>query len=113
MDVINLPKEIYERATELGVTIINLSFSGGNDEGYLNVFVNSKKRDESSKRKIHSLESDINEWAWDAYDYNGAGDGSAYGDDITYDLEKKKVFTSSWHTTRVDGEQFNNDLEIE
>ena len=32
-----LKKEIYNKAKELGVDKITLKFSGGNDEGYLDV----------------------------------------------------------------------------
>jgi len=37
MNIEPLNKELYNRAKALGITSIELGFSGGNDEGYLNV----------------------------------------------------------------------------
>lgn len=82
-----LSKDIYNKAKELGVKQIVLRFSGGNDEGYLSVETDPYKPD---------LETEIDSWAWDAYEYNGAGDGSDYGDTITYDLEKGEVSADEW-----------------
>jgi hypothetical protein len=82
-----IPKAIYNKAKELGITEIVLKFSGGNDEGHLYVETNPYNSE---------LESEIEDWAWEAYDYNGAGDGTDYGDTITYDLASNKVSTEEW-----------------
>jgi hypothetical protein len=107
---INLPKAIFNRAVELGVKSITLNFRGGNDEGYLDVFIVEKKdqkqlKPAERKEGIYGLEMEIQKWADDAYDYSGAGDGTEYGDDVTYDLENMKASTSSWCMERVDGEE--------
>ena len=90
-----LPKEIFKKATELNVEQIVLHFSGGNDEGYLNVEINPEWNQE--------LSNQVEEWAWDAYGYSGAGDGSDYGDDITYDLVNKKATSQEWYMRREEG----------
>jgi len=82
-----LSKAIYDKAKELGVNIITLKFSGGNDEGNLYVQTNTDDYD---------FEREIEDWAWEVYDYSGAGDGTDYGDDIVYDLKEGKVSTSEW-----------------
>ncbi len=89
-----LSKDIYNRAKKLGVEQIILQFSGGNDEGYLNVELVGEKLDSEESYK---LQLDIDTWAWDNYDYSGAGDGSDYGDNIAYDLVKGKVSTEEWY----------------
>ena len=94
-----LPKKLYDRAIAAGVTEIHLNFSGGNDEGYLNVnlFTN-----DDNNHATGNLERDIENWAWKAYKYNGAGDGNDYGDDIVYDLKNNTVRSSEWYMERTD-----------
>ena len=104
---IPLPKKIYEEAKELGVSSILLEFIGGNDEGHLHVGFIEDKTDDlvkivKRKNRINQLSMEIEEWAFDAYSYSGAGDGNDYGDDVTYNLETMKASVSSWHMTRVD-----------
>ena len=99
-----LPKALFEEAIKLGVGEIVLSFSGGNDEGYLDVRIDVDN-DEFEKK--------IENWAWDAYDYNGAGDGSDYGDDIYYNIKEKTVYTEEWFYERTTQEGENIELEIE
>lgn len=101
-----LKKAIYNKAKELGVESITLHFSGGNDEGYLNVELEPFPSDST-------FYNEVEEWAWDVYDYNGAGEGYEYGDDITYDLVNGKVTTSEWYTARQEGDTENDELEIE
>lgn len=115
---INLPKAIFNRAVELGVKSITLNFRGGNDEGYLDVFIIEKKDPKQLKpaersKGISDLEMEIQSWADNAYEYSGAGDGTEYGDDVTYDLEKMKASTSSWCMERVDGEDEEFDFKAE
>ena len=82
-----LSKAIYDKAKELGVNTISLEFSGGNDEGHLHVQTDTDNYD---------FEKLVEDWAWKAYDYSGAGDGSDYGDNVVYDLKEGKVSTSEW-----------------
>jgi len=84
-----IPKAIYDKAKELGITEIVLKFSGGNDEGHLYV--------ETSPKHNQELDDEIEGWAWKEYYYSGAGDGSDYGDDITYNLETNEVSTEEWY----------------
>lgn len=83
-----LSKAIHDKAKELGVKLIVLRFSGGNDEGYLQVETDPYDQ---------AFESEIEDWAWGVYNYNGAGDGTDYGDTITYDLEKGEVSADEWY----------------
>lgn len=105
-----LTKEIYNKAKEFGVDKIVLNWSGGNDEGHLYVIFYPNIDD---REKFSQLDKMVDKWAWDAYSYSGAGDGSDYGDDIEYDLVKGTVTTSEWYTSRVDGGSDEVKLEIE
>jgi hypothetical protein len=105
-----LPKSIFDRAIALGVTQIDLDFRGGSDEGYLDVCVYTEATDGSNAgapecvAKLYKLEKDIENWAWDVFDYSGAGDGNDYGDSISYDLVNKEVSTSGWYMAHTDCE---------
>lgn len=103
-----LPKAIYEKAQQLDVTSIGLEFSGGNDEGRLYVRVVSPR----NYKELSGLEKQIENWAWEAYFYSGAGVGTDYGDDITYDLENSKVTTSSWEMVRKDHEKTECEFKV-
>lgn len=88
-----LKKELYERAKSLGATAIVLHFSGGSDEGFLEVELQGL--DYAGEGK--SLWGEVEDWAWEVYEYSGAGDGTTYGDDITYDLVANKVSSQEWY----------------
>lgn len=104
-----LPRKIYDKAKELEVISILLQFSGGNDEGRLNVNIHSVQ---PWSAQLGSLEHEVEDWAWEAYSYSGAGDGSDYGDDIDYNIENNKVTTSNWYTVRKDSEEIEYDFDV-
>lgn len=110
MNIEPLSKKIYDKAVSLGITQIELHFSGGDDEGYLNVYLKNEKGFSSALNT--EFEQEIEEWVWDTYDYSGAGDGSDYGDDIMYDIVNKKATSESWYMARTEGDSENGDLEI-
>lgn len=99
-----LKKELYNKAKELGVEKIILQFSGGSDEGNLNIDMEPEWNQDFANA--------VEDWAWEVYSYSGAGDGSDYGDDIEYDLVKNKVSTSEWFTSVERGSDEDEDLEI-
>lgn len=105
MDLIIQPltKKIYDKAVSLGVKQIGLHFSGGSDEGYLNVSIQPWNA---------QLSDEVEEWAWGVYEYSGAGDGSEYGDDIIYNIADKTVSGSPWYMARTEGEEVNAELEV-
>lgn len=107
MNIKPLSKEIYNKAKELGVEQIVLRFSGGSDEGYLDVeLCEADKVDDSFFKEVE-------DWAWEVYNYSGAGDGSDYGDDVTYDLKNGKASTSEWYMSRSAGGSNERNLQIE
>ena len=111
MDALPFPKSLYEKAKTLNVKIVTLAFSGGNDEGYLNVSVESDDYDKN-RDSLYVLESDIEEWAWEVYDYSGAGDGTDYGDDVIYDLVNSTVETQTWFMEPQYQDPEKNTMEI-
>lgn len=108
MNIEPLSKKIYDKAVSLGITQIELKFSGGNDEGYLSVYVNGQEGFSSNTE----FEQEIEGWAWQAYGYSGAGDGNDYGDDVVYDLVEKTATASSWSMQRTEGDSEDAALEI-
>ena len=104
MEIKPLPKKIFDKAVSLGITEIHLNFSGGNDEGYVNVNLVDEYNQEFA--------NEIENWVWETYDYSGAGDGSDYGDDVIYDLKNKKASVSSWYMARTEGDTDDADLEV-
>lgn len=88
-----LTKELADKAQRLGIKSFELNFSGGSDEGYLDVSCDPYDSD---------FCRDVEAWAWESYDYSGAGDGSEYGDSLVYDLVEKKVHVSDYFHQRCD-----------
>lgn len=104
-----LPENIYESLTANNVTNLSLLWLGGNDEGHLTVELFPEK--DTAERE--SLKEKITDWAYNAYSYNGAGDGNDYGDDINYNLLTKEVTVESWAMTRSVERVEGFKLEIE
>lgn len=105
-------KALYEKAKSMGITKIELEFQGGSDSGYLNVgFQNAEGSVPYGQED--DLKQEIEEWAWDAYSYSGAGDGSDYGDDITYNLVENTVESQEWYTSRDYQGSVDHDLLLE
>ena len=103
MNIRPLSKKIYDDAVNLKVEMIKLNFSGGSDEGYLDIeldgMIEAPYNDE-----LTQFETDVEKWAWDVYSYNGGGDGTEYGDSITYDLNNKTAYTEQWWYERQESE---------
>jgi len=100
-----LNKEIYNKAKELGVEKIILQFSGGNDEGNLNIDLEPDWNQDFANQ--------VEDWTWEVYSYSGAGEGNDYGDNIEYDLKAGKVSTSEWYTSISNGDAYSSNLQIE
>lgn len=102
-----LSKKLHAELLALKVETFTLHWSGGDDQGYLDIAVTP---DDVVNAELYEK---IDNWAWDAYSYNGAGDGSAYGDNITYDLVNGVVTTSEWFTTRQESEEETEKIAVE
>lgn len=109
-----LPKRFFEAAKNLGLQTIEISFQGGDDNGYVNVsLTDSEGHLQCYDSEFSDLCKEIEDWAYSAYDYSGAGDGTEYGDDITYDLQNGEVRVSEWYMARQDGGSASLELSIE
>ena len=106
-----IKKSLYDKLKAQGVNRVKLCFSGGSDEGFLDVFFYPEL--DYTDEEARNLLKEVENWAWDVYSYSGAGDGSDYGDDIEYDLVNGTVTTSEWYTSRVEGGSDEVKLEIE
>jgi len=104
-----LSKKLYNKCKKFGVKQIILHFSGGSDEGYLDIELVGCENNEQEV----ILQKEVDTWAWTAYSYSGAGDGSDYGDDITYDLEKNEVSTTEWYSQPTYQSETPTKLELE
>lgn len=104
-----ISKELFDKLIAAGVNEVTLRFSGGSDEGYLDVDLGDIDHFDEAGRK---LINEVEKWAWEVYSYSGAGEGIDYGDDIVYDLVHKKVKLSEWSYVRKDRDLDDTDLEI-
>jgi hypothetical protein len=106
-----IKKSLYDKLKAQGVNRVKLCFSGGSDEGYLDVFLYPAVdyHDEAARNLVKEVE----DWAWDVYSYSGAGEGNDYGDNITYDLENNKVETEEWFMERTYGDSDEDTLVVE
>ena len=100
-----LPKALYDQLVSAGVNSFTLEFQGGSDEGYLEIHY-------TGERMSGDIRQAIEDWAWSAYSYSGSGDGSDYGDDITYDLKNKTASCSDWSMVRTDGPTHQGKLQV-
>jgi hypothetical protein len=105
-----ISKELFDKLIAAGVNEVTLRFSGGSDEGYLDVDLDSDL--DNADEAVRKLTTEVEKWAWDVYAYNGAGEGIDYGDDIVYDLVNKKVKLSEWCYERTERDRDDVDLEI-
>ena len=112
MNIQPIKKELYEQAKKLEIKEVILQFSGGSDEGFLDIEFNPDQYGEEAKKLAYrELYKGIEEWVWDVYDYSGAGDGTPYGDTITYSLENDEVTTNEWYTVTQSGDSYSDTLE--
>jgi len=105
INIVKMPKELFDSCVEAGVEKVILEFEGGNDEGHLYVSFEGEFTSED-------LEFKVVEWANEAYSYSGAGDGTSYGDNITYDLVNKKVSHQEWYHSVEYNEPSDMELEL-
>jgi len=109
-----LPRYLFDRLVEAGVSTLYLNFSGGSDEGYLYIGLLRESGERAECRTdMKDLVQAVDDWAWQVFDYSGAGDGADYGDDYEYDLKNMTTQHTEWCTVRKyqDTETSNFSLE--
>lgn len=109
-----LPLKFMTRALTLGISGIQLNWSGGSDEGHLYIDLRNEDRKPiygSTDEGIVNFRTEIEEWVYDAIPYNGAGDGSSYGDIICYNLKEGTVSTEVWWTEEIYGGKKSDTME--
>jgi len=101
-----LTRELLNYLKEHGVIKFTISYSGGSDEGYYygdinehdDILLDGKPHADLTKAAVQKAGEMIDRWAdYPGGYYNGAGDGTDYGDDFTYDLEKGTVEHTEWY----------------
>ena len=103
-----LPLKFMTRALAANVELIIINWSGGSDEGHLDVNLRDKNGEfishwQEGRPLLRALLADIEEWCYNTMDYGGAGDGISYGDTIRYNLKEGTVSTEAWWTEEVHG----------
>lgn len=101
MEIKPIPKRIVDEAKRLEIESIELSFSGGSDEGYIDIQFGGAHVYTEKRR---SFRDKVEEWAWSVYSYSGDREGRDYGDDIVYNLKTGMASHSDWFYERVDNE---------
>lgn len=98
MQPLPIPQKFIDRALAEGADNIILYFSGGSDEGNLQVELSPLDDwDTEASSSLDLLLQAIEEWGLEAYEYNGAGEGIPYGDTIDYDLVNGVVTHQEWY----------------
>jgi hypothetical protein len=101
-----LTKDLFRTLKQLGVIKFTISYQGGSDEGYYSSDISEKSDillDGEPSRSLTMaamLKASNLMDRWASYPggyYNGAGDGTDYGDDFEYNLEKGTVEHSEWY----------------
>lgn len=113
VDIEAMPRELYRRLRNAKITDVHLSFEGGCDEAYVDVTLLYEDK-EYKADDAADLEHKVEMWIWDTTDYNGAGDGNMFGDDVQINLLTKEVLASSWWTESVrhEGNGHSYDLDV-
>jgi hypothetical protein len=95
-----IPAELYSKMIEAGIEKLELKFEGGSDEGwcYTSCY-NAEHMPLTDEQRKVQLEAE--EWAEETYHYSGAGDGTPYGDDVTYDLKNMTYEHEEWYMARA------------
>lgn len=102
-----LSKEIYQILQENNIEKLILRFSGGSDEGYLDI--DTEGGNHLSSKIIDRIE----DWVWETFDYSGAGDGNNYGDILTYNLKDMTVEHEEWYMQPTSTFHNPQNLEID
>lgn len=110
MEIKPISAKLYNFLKENKVKGFELRFSGGSDEGYMDVIVENYSEFEYDE--LGEITQKIEDWAWSVYEYNGAGDGNSYGDNIAYDLENNSVSSEEWYMVEQHSDSEISTLEI-
>jgi len=107
-----LPKSLFEEAKKLKITKISLEFQGGSDEGqwYVGFERDNEDEDASYDSDVDELNREIEDWAFEAYNYSGNGDDHGY--DIMYDLVNMEVTHEYWYMDRKYGDKESDKISI-
>ena len=93
IDIEPFPKKLYEQLVASGVDVVTLRFSGGSDEGCLDV----EFERHTEIKDLPQLTDAVEKWAWSVYSYCGAGWGRVeFGNDISYNLKTMMAAQCSW-----------------
>lgn len=87
-----LPKSLKEKLREAGIKKFTLEWQGGDDQGDLEITGPFGWDDPIYKA--------IQDWAYRSFCYSGAGDGTPYGDNYTYDIVAETIEHESWAERR-------------
>ena len=98
--------------------MMDLQFSGGHDEGHLDINLTPAPKYPHSRvwnketgkyeevdvgtevkeawAKHSEFITEVENWAWETFNYGGAGEGVGYGDNVIYNIEEGTVTHSEW-----------------
>ena len=68
-----ISKKLFDNLIAAGITEVKLSFSGGNDEGYLDVSVWPRR--DPGDDDVRNLIKEIEDWAWQSNSKKAADSG--------------------------------------
>ena len=111
-----LPKHLFEKMVAAKIEKLGIHLEGGSDEGLIDCSLSpwpNSDENPNLRKTVGEILNEVEIWAFDAYSFSGAGDGTRYGDDIEYDLVNKTVTTTEWYESVKLGQKENETLELE
>lgn len=93
-----LSRTLYDKFIEAKISKIRFNIEGGDDQGYINVYINMDENNipMANKEKIHNLEQEMEEYIWEKTSFSGAGVGIPYGYKYLYDLNENTITETEW-----------------
>jgi hypothetical protein len=98
----NLPRDLHEKAVEIGAAKVLMNFEGGSDEGSVCVSLLHGHGGQilDAGDEAGDLCVKFEEWAYRAYYFSGAGEGIPYGESFLYELKNQTVEMREWFYVR-------------
>lgn len=93
MSEYTIPASLFNQLKQNKVDRLTINLTGGDDEGILNI--EFQPWPEGDLVGWH-LERIVTDWVYNNFEFSGAGDGTPYGTDYVYDLNKGTFTSQEW-----------------
>ena len=104
MNAPHLNPQHIQQARDMGINTLYVFLEGGSDEGFVETRFERPTTELAKEMRLAwvKLEEDIKEYIYDNHPYSGAGDGTPYGEEYTYNFADNSVEGFEWSMQRHD-----------